>query len=339
MRVNLSVRLMSAISGLLFVCLFVGLSANAQPVAKNAFPPVLTKSSDDTIKLNTQVVSLTITVTDKQGQPVTGLAPQAFQIYEDNVAQEISYFSYSDQPLSVGVVFDLSGSMGREKLQRAKDALKSFAATCHAEDDLALIGFNDRAWLVGNGLLAPDALNNAFGLMTARGQTALYDAVELGLTQVGKGHQPRKVLIIISDGEDNRSRTNFRNLRRMAQENDATIYAIGIQDFAPLHGYGKFILEALADLSGGAAFFPSDAEGMNEAFDRIAVALRQQYSIGYVPSGSQADGQPDGKLRRIKLKVNASANGIANGKIVVRHRTGYIAGGKETPAAEVKADN
>ncbi len=335
MRVHVSYSLMLAISGLLFVCF----SVSAQPAAKNAFLPASSKSSDDTIKLETQVVSLTVSITDKQGQPVTGLEKPAFQIFEDNVPQEISYFSYRDQPLSVSVVFDLSGSMGREKLQRAKDALKSFAATCHEEDELALIGFNDRAWLVGDRLLAPEALNNAFGSMTARGQTALYDAVELGLKQVAQGHQPRKVLIIISDGEDNRSRTNFRNLRRMAQENDATIYAIGIQDFAPLHGYGKFILEELADLSGGAAFFPSDAEGMNEAFDRIAVALRQEYSIGYVPTSFPTNGQTDGKLRRIKLKVDASANGLANGKIVVRHRTGYIANGKGAQPAEVKADN
>jgi Ca-activated chloride channel homolog len=332
MRVHFSPSLMLAISGwLLFVCF----SVSAQPATKNAFLTASSKSSDEAIKLDTQVVSLTVSITDKQGQPVTGLEKPAFHIYEDNVAQEISYFNYRDQPLSVSVVFDLSGSMGREKLQRAKDALKSFAATCHELDELSLVGFNDRAWLVGDRLLAPEALNNAFGMMTARGQTALYDAVELGLKQVAQGHQPRKVLIIISDGEDNRSRTNFRNLRRMAQENDATIYAIGIQDFAPLHGYGKFILEELADLSGGAAFFPSDAEGMNEAFDRIAVALRQQYSIGYVPTNFQTDG----KLRRIKLKVDASANGLANGKIVVRHRTGYIASGKDAQSAEVKADN
>jgi Ca-activated chloride channel homolog len=310
----------------------------AQPVTKNAFAPAAIKSADDTVRLDTQVVSLSISVTDKQGQPVTGLEKQSFQVYEDNVPQEISYFSYQDQPLSIAVVFDLSGSMGREKLQRAKDALKSFAATCHEADELALVGFNDRAWLIGDRLLAPNALNNAFGLMAGRGQTALYDAVELGLTQVAKGHQPRKVVIIISDGEDNRSRTNFRNLRRMAQENDATIYAIGIQDFAPLHGYGKYILEELADLSGGEAFFPSDAEGMNEAFDRIAVNLRQQYSIGYVPTNFQSDG----RLRRIKLKVSSSASGLMSGKILVRHRTGYIAGSKtvaEPPAAEVKADN
>ncbi len=335
MRVHVAARIALAISGLMLFCfpLF------AQPSVKNSFAPAVTKSNDDTIKLDTHVVSLTVSITDKQGQPVTGLEKQAFQVYEDNVAQEISYFSYRDQPLSVSVVFDLSGSMGREKLQRAKDALKSFAATCHEEDELALVGFNDRAWLVGDGLLAPEALNNAFGMMTARGQTALYDAVELGLKHVAQGHQPRKVLIIISDGEDNRSRTNFRNLRRMAQENDATIYAIGIQDFAPLHGYGKFILEELADLSGGTAFFPGDAEGMNEAFNRIAVALRQQYSIGYVPTSFQTDGQTEGKLRRIKLKVDASANGIANGKIVVRHRTGYIANAKDVQSPDFKADN
>lgn len=282
--------------------------------------------SDDVIKLDTQVVSFIVNVTDKAGQPITGLEKSAFQLFENNVAQEISYFSYSDQPLSIGVVFDLSGSMGREKLQRAKAALTHFANTCHERDDLALIGFNDRAWLVGERLLTPDALTNAFSLMAARGQTALYDAVALGLTQVAKGRQPRKVLIIISDGEDNRSRASFKTIRRMAQETNATIYAIGIQDFTPLRGYGKFILEELADLTGGKAFFPFNGEAMQEAFDEIAVELRQQYSLGYVPTNFLADG----KLRRIKLKLAAAVN---HGKASVRYRTGYFATDKRQPDA------
>ena len=124
----------------------------------------------------------------------------------------------------------------------------------------------------------------------------------------------------------------------MAQEYDATIYAIGVQQFAPLRGYGKFILEELADLSGGEAFFPSDSEGMNEAFDRIAVAMRQQYSIGYVPTNFQTDG----KLRHIKLKVDSNVTSSVNGKVIVRYRTGYIAARKalaDASLAEVKADN
>ena len=329
MRVHLPVRFALSACWLLLVVSFVAaqIPAANSSAAKNT-------NSDNTIRLDTQVVSFTVSVTDKAGHPITGLEQAAFQLHEDNVAQEISYFSYSDQPLSVGIVFDLSGSMGREKLQRAKDALKSFAATCHERDELALVGFNERAWLVGERLLAPEALTNAFGMMTARGQTALYDAVALGLTQVAKGRQPRKVLIIVSDGEDNRSRANFKTIRRLAQESDATIYAVGIQDFTPLQGYGKFILEELADLTGGHAFFPYNGAELHAAFDQIAVALRQQYSVGYVPTSFQADG----KLRRIKLKVDAASNGTHHGKAVVRYRTGYVATGKG-PADDVRADN
>jgi Ca-activated chloride channel homolog len=315
------------------ICCFVLMSVAGlaqQPKRNNFVADASATKSDDTIKLATQVVSLTVSVTDKTGRPITGLEKGSFQLFEDNVAQEVSYFGYSDQPLSVGVVFDLSGSMGREKLQRAKDALASFAKTCHERDDLALVGFNDRAWLVGDRLLSPDALTNAFGLLSARGQTALYDGVAMGLTHVANGHQPRKALIIISDGEDNRSRATFGTIRRMAQENAATIYAIGIHDFGPQHGYGRFILEELADLTGGKAFFPFSGEEMREAFDEIAVDLRQQYSIGYLPTNFQVDG----KLRRIKIKLAAVKTGKAN----LRYRTGYIANGKGQ-SDDVRADN
>jgi Ca-activated chloride channel family protein len=304
--------------------------AQTSPIT-HPLAPTPNASTDNVIKFETRVVSLTVNVTDKDGHPIVGLERAAFQVFEDNVPQEIGYFGYSDQPLTVGVVFDLSGSMGREKLQRAKEALSRLAQTCHARDDLALIGFNDRAWLVGDRLLSTEALNNAFGLLTGRGQTALYDAVALGLQQVAKGRQPRKALIIVSDGEDNRSRTNFKTIRRMALENDATIYAIGVQHFAPLHGYGKFILQELADLTGGKAYFPGDSAEMADAFDEIAVELRQQYSLGYMPANFQADG----KLRRIKIKL---ADAGQQNKVSLRYRTGYVATDKAA-TDDIRADN
>lgn len=338
MRVHLLSTFVRSYAWLLLSLCFnsVFVLAQTQPAAQ-PLVPTKNAATDNVIRFETQVVSFTVQVTDKAGHPVIGLEKAAFQLYEDNLPQEISYFGYSDQPLSIGVVFDLSGSMGREKLQRAKEALTQLAATCHDRDDLALIGFNDRAWLVGDRLLSAEALNNAFSLLTARGQTALYDAVALGLQQVAQGRQPRKALIIVSDGEDNRSRTNFQTVRRAALENDATIYAIGVQQFAPLRGYGKFILEELADLTGGKAYFPGDSAEMADAFDKIAVELRQQYSLGYMPTNFQADG----KLRRVKIKLDES---VRPGKVSLRYRTGYIATPKPTTPAtpatdDVRADN
>jgi Ca-activated chloride channel family protein len=275
-------------------------------------------ANESVISLDTNVVSLTVTVTDKRGHHLTNLDQRAFAVFEDQVAQEISFFSNVDEPASVAVVFDLSGSMHAEKITRAKLALERFLANCHPADDFSLIGFNDHAWLALDRARDAEQLLRQFSAVTPRGNTALFDAVALGLAQLEHATQPRRVLLVISDGEDNRSRASLNHVKRMAQESAAMIYAVGITDFFQRRSGGGLVLSELAEETGGKAYFPGGGEEMSEAFEKIALELRQQYSIGYTPSNFVADG----RWRRVKVKVTLPAD---MPKIVVRSRPGYYA--------------
>jgi Ca-activated chloride channel homolog len=298
------------------LCLCCAATVQAQVGAKEF---KTTGSGDEAvISLDTNVVSLTITVTDKQGRYLSNLDRRAFTIFEDQVAQEISYFSNTDGPASVAIVFDLSGSMREEKIIRARLALARFLSNCHPADEFSLIGFNDRAWLALDKTRDGEQLLREFNAIEPRGNTALYDAVALGLAQLERATQPRRVLLVVSDGEDNRSRVAFGQLKRMAQESAALVYAIGITDFFQRHSGGGLILSELAEQTGGKAFFPGDGEAMSEAFEKIALELRQQYSIGYTPSNFVADG----KWRRVKVKVRPPAD---SPPVIVRSRPGYYA--------------
>lgn len=316
-------------SVLLFL-VWAGVSSTVQAqVEGNQFKPSRGASNDAVINLTTQVVSLSVTVTDKQGRHLSNLDQQAFTVYEDQVAQEVSFFNNVDTPASIAIVFDLSGSMHDEKLQRARVALERFLQNCHPEDDYSLIGFNEEAWVAAEQTRDGQQLLRQFNSIIPKGHTALYDAVALGLTQLERAPQPRRVLLLISDGEDNRSRLSFRQIKRMSQESGALIYSIGITEFVGRVQNGRYLLEELADQSGGKAFFPHSAEAMSEAFDSIAVELRQQYSLGYTPTHFVADG----KWRKLKVKVVPPSS---NSGIVVRARAGYYANTKREP---LKAEN
>ncbi len=300
--------------------LSLSLAATAQAqVAKSVNEAVLS--------LETQVVSLTVTVSDKRGRHVSGLEQGAFALFEDQVAQEISYFTNDDTPASIAIVFDLSGSMRDEKIKRAQLALERFMQNCHVEDEYSLIGFNDHAWLALDRTRDPQRLLRQFNSVKPYGNTALYDAVALGLRHLEKGRHPRRVLLIISDGDDNHSRASLRQIKRQLNESAALVYAIGVHDFALRNQIGGLILTELTEPSGGKAYFPKDGEAMSEAFEKIAVELRQQYSLGYTPSNFSADG----KWRKLKVKVTPPPETPG---IVVRARVGYYASPKRAPLAD-----
>ncbi|MBI1762903.1 MAG: VWA domain-containing protein [Acidobacteria bacterium] len=289
-------------------------------------------ANEAVLSLDTQVVSLTVTVSDKQGRHVSGLEQGAFALFEDQVAQEISYFTNTDTPASIVVVFDLSGSMRDEKIKRSQLALERFLQNCHADDEYSLIGFNDHAWVALDRTRDPQQLLRQFSSVKPEGNTALYDAVALGLRQLEKARYPRRVLLVISDGDDNHSRASLRQIKRQVNESAALIYAIGVHDFSLRNQIGGLILHELTEPSGGKAFFPKDGEAMSEAFEKIALELRQQYSIGYTPSNFSADG----KWRKLKVKVTPPPETPG---IVVRARVGYYANPKRPGAAaeEVEA--
>ena len=296
-------------------------SSTAQPAATG---PVVEVGDDDERKpqiIHSDLVTLTVTVTETYGRFVTGLGQNAFTITDDKDQQEITFFSDEDAPVSLGVVFDVSGSMGGDKINKAREALSKFIETSHARDEYFLIGFNNRAQLLLDHTRDSNALMQKLTFVQTHGQTALYDAVYLGVNKVTRGAHPKKAILLISDGQDNSSRYTFSELRRLLKESDVIIYAVGIvdgHDNSELGYGGRAILEELAGVSGGKAFFPSTSAEMNDTFERIALELRTQYSIGYRPSNFANDG----RWHRLKIKVQPP-RGFP--RLFVRGREGYFA--------------
>jgi Ca-activated chloride channel family protein len=300
-----------------FVTLLTGFSSLAEQQSSEA-------SQDNvSVKLGTELVSVRVTVTDQNGRAVEGLSKDNFRIYEDKVEQQVSFFSDEDMPASIGVVFDTSSSMSAGKIMRAKEALARFIRTSHEQDEYFLISFGSSPCLLLDGARDGQTVLDRFNNIYPKGQTALYDAVYLGIEKVSRGAYPKRAIILISDGEDNHSKRSFDEIRRRLQESDITIYPIGIagNSSSPknrINANGPFLMDKLASISGGKSFWPWNEEKMNEAFERIALEMRRQYSIGYLPSNFVADG----KWRRIKV---AAPDTNKFSRLVVRSREGYYA--------------
>lgn len=284
-------------------------------------PPLGTGSQDERVVIGTELVSLTVTVTDPYNRLVTGLDKQHFEVFEDKVKQEITHFSDDDVPVSLGIIFDVSGSM-KGKLDRARDSLRAFIQTSHQDDDFFLVGFNQRANLVAE-FTDGDTLTNKLTLVDPRGQTALYDAAYLGIEKVKQGRHQKRALLLISDGQDNSSRYTYGELRKLLKEAGVQIYCIGIVEMGGAAGstldlQGQGILEEIAQVTGGKAFFPRAAAELEDATTRIALELRHQYSIGYSPTNVKRDGQ----WHKIKVTVKPP-RGLPS--LRVQHKEGYYA--------------
>jgi len=273
------------------------------------------------IRVPTEVVTLSVTVTDPYSRLVTGLDRHHFEVFEDKVKQNIVFFKDEDVPVSVGIIFDVSGSM-KGKLDRAREALKAFIQTSHDQDDFFLVGFNQRANLVAE-FTDGDSLVNKLTLIDPKGQTALYDASYLGLEKVKQGRHQKRAILLISDGQDNSSRYTYGELRKLLKEANVQIYSIGIVEMGGGAGgtldlQGQGILEEISQTTGGKAFFPRSAAELEDATTRIALELRHQYSIGYEPTNEKRDG----KWRKISVKVNPP-RGLP--RLNVRSKEGYYA--------------
>jgi Ca-activated chloride channel family protein len=272
--------------------------------------------------VNTDLITLTVTVTDTYGRYVSGLGKNAFTILDDKKPQEITFFSDDDSPVSVGVIFDVSGSMGGDKIKRARDALSKFIQTSHDSDEYFLIAFNSRAQLLLDKTRDGNAVLDKLTFVQTKNNTALYDACYLGVEKVQRGTLPKRALLLISDGQDNNSRYTFNELRRLLKESDVTLYGIGILSGgdagSSLGMEGQGILDELASVSGGKAFFPRSAAEMDDIFEQIALELRHQYSLGYKPT----DFSTDGRWHRVKDKVTPP-RGLP--RLFVRSKEGYYA--------------
>ncbi|HEV7475822.1 MAG TPA: VWA domain-containing protein [Pyrinomonadaceae bacterium] len=271
---------------------------------------------------NTDLITFTVTVTDTYGRYVSGLGKSAFQVLDEKKPQEITFFSDDDAPVSVGVIFDVSGSMSGDKIRRSRDALSKFIQTSHNMDEYFLIAFNSRAQLLLDKTRDGNAVLDKLTFVQTRNNTALYDACYLGVEKVQRGSHPKRALLLISDGQDNNSRYTFNELRRLLKESDVTLYGIGILSGADAGSSmgmeGQGILDELASVSGGKAFFPRSNAEMDDIFEQIALELRHQYSIGYKPTNFTNDG----RWHKIKVKVTPP-RGLP--RLFVRSREGYYA--------------
>ena len=277
-------------------------------------------SNEQQIIVNTDLVTLNVSVIDTDGFQVSGLTKQDFVITDNKIPQDITFFGDTDLPLSISIVFDVSGSMSGKKIEQAKEALLTFIQTSHPDDEYSLVGFNSQPQLLFERTRSATSIVEKLSFVEPHGSTALYDASYLALDRLAQGSYPKRAILIISDGQDNDSRFTFSNLQRALKESGAILYAVGIEGSmgGKFDIYGKLRLIELASISGGRVFFPRNTKQMNEAFEQMALELRHQYSIGYRPLNFAVDG----KWHRVKVKVTPSSE---LKRVWVRSREGYYA--------------
>jgi len=308
-----------------FIALPVMLAAYAVQSQKSqdaaADKPKASPQDPNRLKVDVDLVLVNATVTDPQNRYVTGLEKEHFQIWEDKLEQKIEYFSAEDVEISLGVIFDVSGSM-KDKISTARDAAVTFLKTGNPEDEYFLVEFSSRPEVAEDFTTDVSRLQNRLIFTPAKGMTAMYDSVYLGLEKLREGKNPKKALLLITDGEDNRSRYTFSNVREFVKEQDVQIYAIGIvDDFNSQLGSGhtgRAMIEELSDLTGGRAFFPDSVYDLEDICTKIAVELKNQYVIGY----SSTNVAKDGKWRKLRLKTNPP-KGLP--RLSVRAKSGYYA--------------
>lgn len=263
------------------------------------------------------LVVLHVCVVDHRAGFVSDLPREAFAVTEDGHPQRVAFFEHEDTPVTVGLVLDSSGSMVRRR-DSVIAAGMAFAASSNPADELFTINFNEHVWpgLVGRDFTSDrDTLRAALDRSTARGRTAFLDALAAALRHVEKGHAPRKVLVVVSDGGDNASRTTADEVLDTALRTDVVIYTVGIIDRDDDEDANPKLLRRLAEVTGGEAFFPRDLSDVTPVLERIARDIRSSYTIGYVPE----DTTP--RQHRIRVDVHDPQYR----RLRVRARTAYIA--------------
>jgi len=282
-------------------------------------PPIHTAP----IQVDVNMVLLNVTVTDPWDRLVTGLEPGNFEVFDEKAEQHIASFSSEDAPVSVGLIFDSSGSMS-DKIQKSEEAVLQFFKTSNPQDEFMLINLSDRPRVVSGFTSKFENLQNNLLFVKPGGRTALFDAIYLGLDEMKKATTSRKVLLVISDGGDNHSRYTARDVKRALKESDVAIYAVGI--FEPIASRGRTaeeidgpnLLTELAEVSGGRMFAVDDANELPDITEKISVELRNTYVIGYQPSNLLRDG----RWRRTKVKF-LPPKGFSD--LQVHARAGYYA--------------
>lgn len=291
------------------------------------------------IRVEVDLVSLYVTVTDERGSALNDLRKENFRVWEDDTEQEIRHFSTDDAPYTIGMILDRSGSMAEVIDDVFQAALHTLQAS-KPEDEAFVIVFNDRLELLQDFTLDRKALGRALHKVHAGGQTAIYDAVHTALTHIRKGQYRKKALLVVTDGEDNSSGTTYRELLDFAQENSSIIYVIGF--FGDTMRFGSLLadspsvekLSRLAQVTGGKAYFPKSMKECKQACLDTASELRQQYSLAYYPINRAKDGT----WRKIRVEVAGLRAGQAQ-NLIVRTRAGYYAPSEPVGSGRFDAGN
>jgi Ca-activated chloride channel homolog len=273
------------------------------------------------LRVDVNLVQVPVTVTDPMNRLVTGLEKENFQLFDNNNGQPIRYFSSEDAPLSIGIIFDLSGSMS-SKFVRSRKALTEFLRTSNPQDEFFVVGFNDRPAVIVDYTSDPDDVEARMVMLKPENRTALIDAVYLGIDHLRQAKYDRKALLVISDGGDNRSRYTEGELRKVVRESDVQIYSIGIFDnYAPTpeEVSGPTLLKEICEMTGGLLFqVGGDMNDLEDIATRISAELRNEYLIGYTPTNQKHDGN----WRKLKVKL-LPPPGLP--QLTVHFRQGYYA--------------
>jgi Ca-activated chloride channel homolog len=295
-----------------------GTSSEKTPIIEGK--KALSARANERIRVDVNLVLVPVTVTDPLNRLVTGLERQDFFIYENNALQKLKSFSAEDAPVSIGIIFDLSGSM-TDKINRARNSILEFLHTANPQDEFFVIGFNDRPELLTDFTSNVDNIESRLLTVKPGHRTALLDAIYFGLNKMKQAKNDRKALLVVSDGGDNRSRYTESEVRAVVRESDVQIYSIGIFDqYAPTREeqLGPILLHDVSEETGGQLFRVDDLGDMADIATKISAELRNQYVLGY----RSDDAKRDGKWRKLKVKL-VPPEGLP--QLTVHARTGYYA--------------
>lgn len=317
------------IIALLFIVLFVSMRSQAQ---------------EEEVAVGTHLVSVNVTVTGSNGKYVSGLRREQFEVFDDNAKQQIAFFSAENAPTTFGIVYDMHPSTV-ERSTATLRALKQFTRTLRPEDDFFIVAFNERGSLVLDFIPTLEQVQTNLPMGQPQGAASLYDAVFMAAGKIRASQNPKRALLIISDGEDHNSRSSYKELRNRISGFDVQIYTIGIDD-SPNNksaksdrwtyedltrrtgrrtlanaeaAMGRAVLEELSKASGGTAYFP-ETTGERELAGictQIALELRQQYAIGFYPTDTTSAAQWH------RLRINVRPPDQSQGRLALSYREGY----------------